>query len=318
MADNKNELDEQSIKEKKRMRIVRISLVVLFLLVCFTFFYDRYLYKEEHNTIEEMKKEAKISEQQKTTEEQTDNSLDITPSDEVTEANKPPYVSPIDFEYWKKINPDVIGYIKVPDTNIDYPILYDANDNERYLHESIDGKQTIHGSIYLDSISKPNFTSRNNMVYGHNMKDGSMFKDVVKYKDFNFFKKHNKAYIYLPDREIELRIIAAYYGKPDGQSRRVNFLEEQDFADFAKERLSHTQNIDTLPDAQIDGISQLFCLVTCSYEFDNARTFLYCINEKDYRQSKEQTLQELAQIDAMSGDDSQEDLENIELTTVSQ
>lgn len=278
-------MEERNIKKDKMesRRIVRIRLAFLIILAisAFIYFYDAYIYDKEANRLEEYKQAAKAEEPTPAPPVEVP-AVEEEPTAEEPAVEEPPYVSPIDFEYWKSINPDVIGYIYVPGTKIEYPILYDPLDNERYLHESIDGKQTVHGSIYLDSIANPDFTSKNNMIYGHNMRDGSMFKDVVKYKDFEYLKEHNEVYLYLPDREIKLRAIAAYYGKPEGSSRQVRFVNDEAFKEFVDVRLAHAGQVDELPLGDSANITQLFCLLTCSYEFNNARTFLYCVNESDY------------------------------------
>jgi len=269
-------------KRDKKLVVVRVLLISMILLSLGNYFFDRYRYYKETKRIEALKEAARKRE-----EEEKENSIKEPPieensGDSIEEPIEPPYESPIDFEYWRGINPDVVAYIKVPGTNIDYPILYDAEDNLRYLHESIDGEQTVHGSIYLDQLANPDFTGKNNLIYGHHMRDGSMFKDVVKYKDEKYLKKHKTVYIYLPDREIKLRAIAAFYGEADGSSRQVSFDSDEEFSDFVESRLSNAKNKQKLPDRGSKGVSQLFCLVTCSYEFNNARTFLYCVNESDY------------------------------------
>ena len=59
------------------------------------------------------------------------------------------YISPIDFDALQERNPDVVGWITIPGTNIDYPILH-TDDNETYLHQDIDGNESVSGAIYLD------------------------------------------------------------------------------------------------------------------------------------------------------------------------
>ena len=110
-----------------------------------------------------------------------------TEQEEETEA---PYVSPIDFEALAQINPDVVGWITIPDTNIDYPIVQ-SQDNDTYLRKSFEGESTAAGSIFLDFESQSDMEGYNNIIYGHHMKNGSMFKDVVEYKDEQYFRTIN-------------------------------------------------------------------------------------------------------------------------------
>ena len=104
-----------------------------------------------------------------------------------TEETEAPYVSPIQFDELRKINPDIVGWLKVEGTEIDYPIVQTGN-NETYLNTDFEGKKSVAGAIYLDYESEPDFSGRHNIIYGHNMKNGSMFKDIVKYKDEEIFQ----------------------------------------------------------------------------------------------------------------------------------
>ena len=186
------------------------------------------------------------------------------------ETEPEPYTSPIDFEALWAINPDVIGWIKVEGTNIDYPILY-GPDNEKYLHTDLEGNTTTAGSIFLDCDDQPDFTSLHNVLYGHHMKNGSMFKDVVYYKEQDFFDAHQQIVLYTPEREIHLRPLAALYTSADPIRRKTAFKSWRGFKTYVK---AMTQDALT-SGAPKEPIRRLYSLVTCSYEFNNARTILY-------------------------------------------
>ena len=193
----------------------------------------------------------------------------------VTEPGEPetePYVSPINFEELMKENPDTIGWIRVPDTNIDYPIVQ-GEDNDFYLNHDFYGKENIAGAIYLDFESQGDFVGRNNVLYGHNMKNGSMFKDVNRYKDEAYFKEHQFFSIYTPDREIRLKAVAAYYGEARPIVRKTRFKSQESFDAFVHEMVKPCGYGDeiTYP------AKTLYTLVTCSYEINDARTFLFAV-----------------------------------------
>ncbi len=191
-----------------------------------------------------------------------------------------PYKSPIDFEYLWSINPEVVGFVKIPGVNDylekGYPILW-SGDNEYYLHNDIDGKYSAYGAIYLDGDNKPDFSSLHNLTYGHHMKNGSMYRDIVKFKDEAFFNEHRDVYVYTPDREYHLRTFACLYADPDGERRRSKFDTKEDFdtyCDLMTEGCSFR-------DMPAGGIKQLWSFVTCSYETNSygsndSRTILYC------------------------------------------
>lgn len=117
---------------------------------------------------------------------------------------------PIDFEALKEQNEDVYAWIRIPGTNVDYPILQDEEDNGYYLNHTIDGVEALEGSIYTENYNTIYFDDPNTVIYGHNMKNGSMFRTLHNYEDKTFFDENRVIYIYQPDRILEYRIFAAY------------------------------------------------------------------------------------------------------------
>ena len=91
-----------------------------------------------------------------------------------------------------------IGWINVPETKINYPVMY-SGDNNFYLHRSVDGSYLRVGSIFLDYRCNSDFTSRINILYGHNMSDGSMFAEVMKFMDSGYFDSHNYGWLSTPN-----------------------------------------------------------------------------------------------------------------------
>lgn len=91
-----------------------------------------------------------------------------------------------------------IGWINVPETKINYPVMY-SGDNNFYLHRSVDGSYLRVGSIFLDYRCNSYFTDKINVLYGHNMSDGSMFADVIKFIDSSYFDSHNYGWLSTPN-----------------------------------------------------------------------------------------------------------------------
>ncbi len=181
------------------------------------------------------------------------------------------YVSPINFEELWAINEDVVGWLTIPGTVIDYPILHDPESNETYLYEDIEGNRTSSGSIYLDCDNAADFSDLHNVIYGHHMRNGTMFKDIMKFREQDFLEEHQEAYIYLPDREIRLRPFACLYTGSDGIRRMTKFDDEETFQAYVAEM---TKGSSAYIEPEQD-VERLFSFVTCSYEFDDARTILY-------------------------------------------
>lgn len=221
-------------------------------------------YREEQERLAQLATEA-VTELVIETEAETE--------EETEPETEAPYVSPIDFEALWEENPDTVGWIRIPDTVVDYPIVHDAEDNERYLHVDFYGEHSVYGTIYLDCDSEPDFSGWNNPIYGHHMKDGSMFKALEYFKDEDYFKAHRYFEIYTPERTIHLKTIACYYGSADGITRKTKFDSQEEFDQWLEARLA------PCPFAEIpeDSVDSVFVLVTCSYEMKNARTFLFAV-----------------------------------------
>ena len=186
------------------------------------------------------------------------------------------YVSPIDFQALWAVNPDVVGWITIPDTRIDYPILQ-GKDNDQYLHTDMEGNETVAGEIFLDFEDEGDFSSLHNVIYGHHMKNGTMFKDVVYFKEQEFFDAHGQIVIYTPQREIHLEPLAALYTSPDGIRRKTYFRSEESFCGYV-EAMTEGALAKKEPRQKVE---RLYSFVTCSYEFSNARTILYAYEVDD-------------------------------------
>jgi len=86
-------------------------------------------------------------------------------------------VEGIAFDALFAINPDVVGWITVPNTNISYPIVQ-GTDNRHYLHHTFHGTRNASGAVFLDFRDPSNFQSVAR-IFAHNMQDGSMFAPLL-------------------------------------------------------------------------------------------------------------------------------------------
>ncbi len=106
----------------------------------------------------------------------------------------------LDWKKLKKINPDIIAWIYVPGTHVDYPVLLD-NGKNYYLHRNFEKKYNILGSIYVPKGTSKDILDAHNLFYGHNMRSGQMFGDLSNYSSKSFWKKHKYVYLYFPGKE---------------------------------------------------------------------------------------------------------------------
>lgn len=195
----------------------------------------------------------------------------VTEATEETVPTEPPLVEiPIDFAYLKEQNEDIIGWITVDGTIIDYPILYDDTFNLYYLSHNYAGTATGYGSIFVLSENAGNFTDFNTLVYGHNMLDGQMFAQLHKFRDKSFFDEHGQILIYTPDRKLTYQVFAAY------RTDNLNIIVNNDFSTEAL-REEYIERIYTHTDY---ALFKPEYLVTAS---DRIVTLSTCIGNPDYR-----------------------------------
>ena len=118
---------------------------------------------------------------------------------------------PIDFDGLMEVNPEIYAWIRVPNTNIDYPILqHEDEDQSYYLTRDIYGENNQAGSIYTEYYNNKHFQDPNTIIYGHNMKNGSMFHNVRYFAEREYFDEHEDLYIYMPGKILKYQIINCY------------------------------------------------------------------------------------------------------------
>ena len=142
-------------------------------------------------------------------------------------------LSMIDIRALQSQIPGIVGWIYQEDTQINYPIMYKAGDNDYYLkHDAMGGKSSF-GSIFMDGRNNPAFSDKNTIIYGHNMKNGAMFGSLKKYvTDKSYYTEHPTFWIVTAEGYKEYNIIGAYTESYKGNSFTVNFDSDTDYTSF--------------------------------------------------------------------------------------
>ena len=172
-----------------------------------------------------------------------------------------------------KINSDVIGWIKIDGTNIDYPIMQNGN---YYLHRNIYKNYSNHGTPYLAEYCNLR-ASDNLIIFGHHMKDNTMFSELVNYKNYSYYKNHKYIYFYtLKDGQtikntyeivIAFKTIA-YSDSGFKYYNYTNFYDEDEFNSFVRE-CRNLEFYNTSIDLKYG--DKLITLSTCEYSQKNGR-----------------------------------------------
>lgn len=188
----------------------------------------------------------------------------------------------IDWEWWRSVNPDVVGWVTVPGTPVNYPIAQAlANDPEYYLTHDAYGERNFYGCPYLDAgcVEGGLLQSWNAVVLGHNMSlvDGGMFTAFSRYSDEAFAAEHSEILLQTPERKLRLQVIGARVVNGANAEKRVEFSDESDFRSYCEQQLEAC-DVKLVPNAT--SCPPLFTFVTCSYtRFDNERMLVFAVAE---------------------------------------
>ncbi len=143
------------------------------------------------------------------------------------------FVKDNNLEKLKEINPDVIGTIKVNDTNIDYPIVQ-ASNNNYYMNHSLDKSLNNAGWIFLDYRNNLDNLSKNNIIYGHARYDGTMFGTLKKVLNKDWYQNKNNHLINIisNNKVWSWKIISIYIIKKEGYYLQTDFETLKDYRKF--------------------------------------------------------------------------------------
>lgn len=176
----------------------------------------------------------------------------------------------VDFNALRQINPEIVAWLFIPGTSINYPVLQ-GSDNSYYLNHLADGTRNRCGSIFLDYRSSPDFSDRNTIIHGHNMGNGTMFQDLTLYKSHEFFDDHPNGYLLTPKEKYTITFFAGSLVTVDSDAWKRDFSGDAAFNTWLDDILSaasvHTE-------LQPNSSDQIVSLSTCSYEFQDARWVL--------------------------------------------
>lgn len=194
-----------------------------------------------------------------------DNDTDNTDADgenKTPASSEPDYIT-VDFKTLQAKYPDVVGWLYCANTGLNYPIVQTAEEGgEYYLYRDIDGSSNKNGTVFLDWQCSSNFTSQNNLVYGHNMKTGRMFAPIVKYRDQSFYDAHPYMYLYTPNQLYKVNLFAGMVTPHDSTVYSYSLS-----TDYINECIANS----TFKSSVGTPTGNILTLSTCAYDFDNAR-----------------------------------------------
>ena len=190
--------------------------------------------------------------------------------------------SSINWDELHKINKEIVAWIQIKGTQIDYPVLWHKGDSasgQYYLNHNYKGGYDSYGCIFLDYRCTQGMDSKNIVLHGHHMNDGSMFGNLMKYGgttgNLDFYKKHSTIIFDTPQGDGVYKIISVYKTNTLSAHGKFfnymvgNFQNEKDFMNYV-----YNVRIRSLINCPVDvnENDDLITLSTCSYEYTNFRT----------------------------------------------
>lgn len=119
----------------------------------------------------------------------------------------------VDFDALLETGPDIIAWLTLPDSVINYPVVQ-GEDNDYYLHHLYDGSYSKVGSLFADYENAVDFSDRSTIIYGHNMRDGSMFALLNEYAEQAYYDAHPQMYLVTPEGGFICEIFTAFAASP--------------------------------------------------------------------------------------------------------
>lgn len=160
----------------------------------------------------------------------------------------------------REVNPDVVGWIMIPDTVLSYPVVQGA-DNRYYLDHTWTGERSGVGAIFMECTNASDLSDFNTILYGHRMNNESMFGVLKSYEDMNFWRKHPAVYLVSDSGVQTYDVFAAHEVGIKEIVYRLDIEEsslQQEFIDFCLEQSEiDTGIVPTIGD-------QILTLSTCT------------------------------------------------------
>ncbi len=172
-------------------------------------------------------------------------------------------------------NKDMAAWLRIPGTNIDYPVMWTPEDETYYLYRAFDGSENKNGCLLLDTDSCLDPLTTNLIIHGHNMKSGAMFGNLTDYEDQAFYEKHKNIILYTEECQRNYEVIAVFrsqvYRKTDEVFKFYKFFQagtREEFDDFYN-NIKQLSQYDTGVTAEFG--DHFLTLSTCVYHVEQGR-----------------------------------------------
>ena len=212
--------------------------------------------------------------------EQTNKEIEqigFTPNEQVTQNTSVSLESmKVDWDALRAINPDTIGWIYIPGTTINYPIVQ-ADDDSYYLKHDFKGSVgyiATFGAIFLEAENKANFSDSNNVIYGHHLNDGSMFAPIADFSDQATFDGSRTVYILTPSGNYRLKTFSLVHCAATDPIVQTQFTNETERVNYVQDKMDRSVvSVSDVPAA--DNMKRTFAFSTCDNLPSDGRWVLF-------------------------------------------
>lgn len=247
------------MEKKRRSKWFWVFLIIFLAVAAFAVYY--YVSQQKKEEVYDKLKENNKTEEPEVKEEPKQEPVQAVPEEPEAE----PVDIPIDFAGLQEMNPEIYAWIRIPGTEVDYPIVQRPEDDAYYLDHTIEGAEGLPGSIYTESLNKKDFTDKNTVIYGHNMKDNTMFGSLKDYKDSAYMDEHSEVYIYTPEHIFTYKI----FGAVTYDSRHImvafDFAQDEQYQAYL-DSLSQVRNMASYinTDIPVTTADRIITMSTCN------------------------------------------------------
>lgn len=246
-----------------------LLLVISIALLIFSIVGLGFRWRDQQNNEKAVDEARKIAEASQTNREDPEPNLHQEEAIDINHKEEPKILLPF-IEELQQRNPDVVGWITVDGTEIDYPVVQ-AEDNEYYLKRDWLGADNSAGAIFMDYRNDPEGLRErksHTILYGHHRQDGSMFQNLMNYKDESYFRENQTFEVTDQYGSHTFEIFSAYVTGTDFYFIETRFPQDEDFETFI-DSIEERSMFDT--DIEVTAEDHILTLSTCTYEYDDAR-----------------------------------------------
>lgn len=192
-----------------------------------------------------------------------------------SEAAPEAYVPPVDFEALQAVNPDICAWLEIPGTDISYPILQRAGDNEFYLRHGENGQPSDAGALFIEDYNTTDWADPAIAVYGHHLRSGAYFGSLQnEFETAEGFAALRELWVYLPTRAVRYTVFAAVPYNSTHLLYTYHFGNRYEYSDFIG-RVAEARGFSAHVDAeQLPSYGEQLLILSTCLKGDNTRRYL--------------------------------------------